>query len=48
VPVLDGDRLSHGNRLRGPAIIETPNTSIVVPPGWRAEYDALGSCILMS
>jgi N-methylhydantoinase A len=46
VPVFDGDRLGHGNRLRGPAIIETANTSIVVPPRWRAEYDSLGNCIL--
>jgi N-methylhydantoinase A len=46
VPVFDGDRLGHGNRLRGPAIIETANTSIVVPPRWRAEYDAHGNCIL--
>lgn len=45
-PVYDGDRLGHGNRLAGPAIIESANTSIVVPPRWRAEYDALGNCIL--
>jgi N-methylhydantoinase A len=46
VPVYDGDRLGHGNRLAGPAIVETANTSIVIPPRWRAEYDALGNCIL--
>jgi N-methylhydantoinase A len=46
IPVFDGDRLGHGNRLRGPAIIECANTSILVPPGWRAEYDATGNCIL--
>lgn len=46
VPVYDGDRLGHGQRLRGPAIIETANTSIVVPARWRAEYDAHGNCIL--
>ncbi|MCC6211845.1 MAG: hydantoinase/oxoprolinase family protein [Burkholderiales bacterium] len=46
VPVYDGERLGHGNRLRGPAIIETANTSIVVPHGWHAQYDAFGSCIL--
>jgi N-methylhydantoinase A len=46
VPVFDGDRLGHGNRLRGPAIIECANTSILVPAGWRAEYDALGNCVL--
>jgi N-methylhydantoinase A len=46
VPVYDGERLSHGDALRGPAVIETANTSIVVPPGWRARYDAAGNCIL--
>ena len=46
VPVYDGDRLGHGNRLAGPAILESVNTSIVVPRGYRAEYDALGNCIL--
>jgi N-methylhydantoinase A len=46
VPVYDGDRLRRGNRLAGPAIIECANTTIVVPAGWRAEYDALGNCIL--
>ncbi|TAK82072.1 MAG: hydantoinase/oxoprolinase family protein [Betaproteobacteria bacterium] len=46
VPVYDGERLGHGNRLAGPAIIESVNTTLVVPRGWNAEYDALGSCIL--
>ena len=46
IPVFDGDRLGHGNRLQGPAIIECANTSILVPPGWRAEYDATGNCNL--
>ncbi|MGQ0653779.1 MAG: hydantoinase/oxoprolinase family protein [Betaproteobacteria bacterium] len=48
VPVYDGDRLCHGNRLKGPAIIESVNTTIVVPRGWSAQYDAAGSCILSS
>ncbi len=46
VPVYDGDRLGHGNRLAGPAIIESINTTVVVPRGWRAQYDGLGSCVL--
>jgi N-methylhydantoinase A len=46
VPVYDGERLGHGNRLAGPAIIESINTTVVVPRGWRAQYDALGSCVL--
>jgi N-methylhydantoinase A len=46
VPVFDGERLGHGNRLQGPAIIESANTSILVAAGWRAEYDVLGNCVL--
>jgi len=46
VPVYDGDRLGHGNRLAGPAVIESVNTTIVVPRGCSAEYDALGNCVL--
>jgi N-methylhydantoinase A len=46
VPVYDGDRLGHGNRLAGPAIIESVNTTIVVPPGYRVDYDVQGNCLL--
>lgn len=46
VPVYDGDLLLHGNRLNGPVIIESVNTSILVPTGFVAEYDMLGSCVL--
>ena len=46
VPVFDGEQLGHGNRLQGPAIIESANTSILIPAGWRAEYDVLGNCVL--
>jgi N-methylhydantoinase A/oxoprolinase/acetone carboxylase beta subunit len=46
VPVYDGDRLVHGNRLAGPAIVESVNTTIVVPRGWSARYDGLGNCLL--
>jgi N-methylhydantoinase A/oxoprolinase/acetone carboxylase beta subunit len=46
VPVYDGDRLGHGQRVDGPAIIESVNTTIVVPAGYRAEYDAMDNCLL--
>jgi N-methylhydantoinase A len=45
-PVNDGDRLVHGNRIQGPAIIESVNTTIVVPPRYTAQYDAHGNCVL--
>ena len=32
--------------LCGPLIIEEPDTTMVVPPGWEARLDALGSVVL--
>ncbi len=45
-PVYDGDRLRHGNRLEGPAMIEKVTTSIFVPAGFSLAVDALGGCVL--
>ena len=38
-PVYDYGRLGRGTRLEGPAIVESPFTTIVLPPGSRAELD---------
>jgi N-methylhydantoinase A len=35
-----------GTRIDGPAIVELPETTVVVPPGWRAESDASGAVVL--
>ncbi len=32
VPIYDGSKMGHGNRLPGPAIIEEPTTTILVTP----------------
>lgn len=45
-PVYDGDRLRHGNRLSGPALVEAENATIVVPDGFALSVDSLGTCIL--
>ena len=45
-PVYDGDRLRHGNRLEGPAIVEKVTTTIFVPAGFALAVDALGGCVL--
>jgi N-methylhydantoinase A len=37
-PVVDGAGVVHGTVLIGPTIVEEPNTTIVVPPGWRAVF----------
>jgi N-methylhydantoinase A len=38
-PVYDYGRLGRGARLEGPTIVESPFTTIVLPPGSRAELD---------
>jgi N-methylhydantoinase A len=42
-PVYDGERLAAGNTVRGPAIVETSDTSVVVHPGRTLRVDALGN-----
>jgi N-methylhydantoinase A len=42
-PVYDGERLVPGNRVSGPAIVETADTTVVVQPGRRLRVDALGN-----
>jgi N-methylhydantoinase A len=46
VPVYDGTRLRHGNRLVGPAIVEEPTTTILVLPDWQLAVDRYGNCLL--
>ncbi len=45
-PVYDGDRLRHGHRLDGPAIVEKVTTTIFVPAGFALSVDAFGGCVL--
>jgi N-methylhydantoinase A len=40
VPVYDGLQLVNGNVVAGPAIIEQPTTTIVLPPDFTARCDA--------
>jgi len=42
-PVYDGEKLAVGNRIRGPAIVETSDTTVVVHPGRTLAVDALGN-----
>ncbi|HEV8587067.1 MAG TPA: hydantoinase/oxoprolinase family protein [Methylomirabilota bacterium] len=44
--VYDGAALGAGARLAGPAIVELPATTVVVPPRWRLEVDRLGSFLV--
>ncbi len=39
-PIFDGGRLRAGNRIAGPAIIEEPTTTVVIPESFVATVDA--------
>jgi N-methylhydantoinase A len=45
-PVYDGERVGHGHRLEGPAIVEERFTTIVLYPGHVAEVDAHGNYVV--
>jgi N-methylhydantoinase A len=42
-PVFDGEVLLPGNKIAGPAIVETADTTVVVQPGTRLRVDELGN-----
>ena len=42
-PIYDGARLKPGNRIAGPAVVETTDTTIVVYPKRRLRVDAFGN-----
>jgi N-methylhydantoinase A len=44
--ILDGLRLTHGNTVLGPAVVEQPTTSILVPPGCELTCDRFSNYIL--
>jgi N-methylhydantoinase A len=46
VPVYDGHRMRHGNRIDGPAVIEQDTTAIFVSGSFDCVVDALGSFAL--
>jgi N-methylhydantoinase A len=46
--VYDGERLAPGTSVTGPAIVELPNTTIVVPDGFTLDADAYGALAVHS
>jgi len=44
--VIDGTSLGVGHAVDGPAIIELPHTTLVVPPGYTATVDSYGNCVI--
>ena len=45
-PVYAREKLGHGNRLTGPAIIEQVDSTIVIHPGQKAYVDRFGNVII--
>jgi N-methylhydantoinase A len=45
-PIYERGRLPAGAPVAGPAIVEQPDTTTVVPPGWVAEGDLAGNLLL--
>lgn len=46
VPVYDRSRLSNGHRLTGPGIVESEQTSLLIPPEWELNVDQYNNMIL--
>jgi N-methylhydantoinase A/oxoprolinase/acetone carboxylase beta subunit len=44
--VYDATALEPGNVVVGPAILEAPHTTTVLPPGWRLGVDEIGAGVL--
>ncbi len=42
-PVFDGESLVPGNRIAGPAIVETPDTNVALRPGQSLRVDEYGN-----
>jgi N-methylhydantoinase A len=42
-PVFDGEKLAIGNQIKGPAIVETADTAVVVHPSRTLRLDTLGN-----
>ncbi|MFQ5692355.1 MAG: hydantoinase/oxoprolinase family protein, partial [Nitrospinota bacterium] len=45
-PIYDSEALRPGNRIEGPAVVEAPDTTIVVRPGQRVEMDGYRNLVM--
>lgn len=45
-PIFDGHRLLAGNRIEGPAVVETVATSVIIHPGQSMHVDAYGNFVV--
>ena len=45
-PIYERELLKGENRVQGPAIIEQPDSTVLIPPSFRAEVDSLGRLVM--
>jgi N-methylhydantoinase A len=45
-PVYDSEKLKAGNIIAGPAIIEVPTTTAVIPPGYKCRVDPFNNYVI--
>ena len=45
-PIYDGDRISKGLAVKGPAVVEQATTTIVIFPGQSLESNEFGDFVL--
>lgn len=45
-PIYDYRRLAAGHHIEGPAVLEVPTTSVVVPPDATGRVDDLGNLVI--
>jgi N-methylhydantoinase A len=45
-PIYRFEPLGVGSTIMGPAIVEYPGSTLVIPPGWSAQYDAYMNAVV--
>jgi N-methylhydantoinase A len=45
-PIYDSSRLKSGNVIPGPAVVEEPLTTVVIPKGFYCDIDQYGNYIM--
>lgn len=45
-PIYRGEKMRPGNEVKGPTVIDMPNTSIVIHPGQTCRVDAFGNFVI--
>jgi len=46
VPVFDREKLTHGHKVMGPALVESVHTTVYVATGWKMTIDQYNNAVL--